>query len=172
MYALKLVRLIGAMTVVASAPVLMAVATHAQAPSAPPMESQPNTRPELPTRPQQVEPTRPGLPPAVEQKPSQGAPGRTPTAPDQAARDAKKDPMIGLAVFGSDGQKVGEVRDVKAATDGKVEEIHVKTGGMLGFGGKTVAIPAGKFNKAGQNVQLALTSDDVAKLPRLEEKPS
>jgi sporulation protein YlmC with PRC-barrel domain len=172
MNALKLVRLIGAMTVVASAPVLMVVAAHAQAPSAPPVESQPSTRPELPTRPQQVEPTRPGLPPTVDQKPSQGTPGRTPIAPDQTARDAKKDPMIGLAVFGSDGQKVGEVRDVKAATDGKVEEIHVKTGGMLGFGGKTVAIPAGKFNKSGQNVQLALTSDDVAKLPRLEEKPS
>jgi sporulation protein YlmC with PRC-barrel domain len=108
----------------------------------------------------------------MDQKPAEGAPGRTPTAPDQSARDAKKDPMIGLSVFGADGQKVGEVKDVKAAADGKVEEIHVKTGGMLGFGGRTVAIPAGKFNKSGQNVQLALTSDDVSKLPRVEEKPS
>jgi sporulation protein YlmC with PRC-barrel domain len=175
MHALKLVRLLGAMTVVASAPVFMAIAAHAQqAPSAPPMESQPGTRPELPTRPQQVEPTRPGLPPSLDQKPgaSEGAQGRTPTAPDQAARDGKKDAMIGLTVFGSDGQKIGEVKEVKAAADGKVEEIHVKTGGLLGFGGKTVAIPAGKFNKSGQNVQLALTSDDVSKLPRVEEKPS
>jgi sporulation protein YlmC with PRC-barrel domain len=108
----------------------------------------------------------------MEQKPAEVTPGRTPTAPDQSARDAKKDPMIGLAVFGADGQKIGEVKDVKAAADGKVEEIHVKTGGMLGFGGRTVAIPAGKFNKSGQNVQLALTSDDVSKLPRVEEKPS
>lgn len=172
MYALKLVRLIGAMTVVASAPVLMAVAAHAQqVPSAPPVESQP-TRPDLPTRPQQVDPTRPGLPPTMDQKPATGAQGRTAPAPDQSARGAKKDPMIGLAVFGSDGQKVGEVKEVKASADGKVEEIHVKTGGLLGFGGKTVAIPSGKFNKSGQNVQLALTSDDVSKLPRVEEKPS
>jgi sporulation protein YlmC with PRC-barrel domain len=120
----------------------------------------------------QIEPTRPGMPSTQDQKPAQGAPARQPAAPAQTTRDVKKDPMIGLAVFGADGHKIGEVRNVKAATDGKIEEIHVRTGGMLGFGGRTVAIPAGKFNKSGQNIQLALTSDDVAKLPRVDEKPS
>jgi sporulation protein YlmC with PRC-barrel domain len=180
MHALKLVRLIGTLTMVAATPVVLAVAAHAQAPATSPTEvmpgSPPVARPELPNRPQQVDPGRPATPTApstIDQKPAMGATGRTPTAPGtQAATDPKKDAMVGLPVFGSDGQKVGEVRDVKAATDGKVEAIHVKTGGLLGFGGKTVAIPAGKFNQSGQNVQLALTSDDVAKLPKLDEKPS
>jgi sporulation protein YlmC with PRC-barrel domain len=177
MQALKLVRLMGAMAVVASAPALLAVMAHAQTPASPSTESQPGTlpppRPEMPTRPQQADPGKPSAPPTMDQKPAAGAPGRTPTAPGgQAATEGKKDPLVGLAVFGSDGQKIGEVRDVKAAADGKVEEIHVRTGGMLGFGGKTVAIPAAKFNKSGQNVQLALTSDDVSKLPKLDEKPS
>ncbi len=53
------------------------------------------------------------------------------------------------------GMWSGEVRTVKGAANGKVEEIHVTTGGMLGFGGRTVAIPGGKFNRSGSNVQLA-----------------
>ena len=75
-------------------------------------------------------------------------------------------------MFGSDGQKVGEVRDVKAEPDGKVTEIYVRTGGFLGFGGRMVAIPASKFNKSGQNVQLAMTSAEVTKLPVVGDKPS
>ena len=175
MKALKLARLIGAMTVVASAPVLLAVAAHAQL-SPPATESAPpGARPEI--KPIPGDQQKPGG--SAVQEPKPALPGASPgTLPSQPGRpqagspSAVKDTLVGLAVFGSDGQKVGEVKDVKAEPDGKVTEIHVKTGGFLGFGGKTVAIPAAKFNRSGQNVQLALTSADVAKMPVVVEKPS
>jgi sporulation protein YlmC with PRC-barrel domain len=176
MKALKLARLIGAMTVVASTPALMAVAVHAQQ-SPPATESAPPaTRPELAPRPVPIDPQKPSGPAVQEQKPT--TPGTLPNAPNRpqaATPPAEKtgpEALVGLAVFGSDGQKVGEVREVKAQPDGKVMEIHIKTGGFLGFGGKTVAIPAAKFNKSGQNVQLAMTAADVTKLPVVTDKPS
>jgi hypothetical protein len=39
---------------------------------------------------------------------------------------------------------------------------------MLGFGGRTVTTPPGKFTVAGQNVQLSMTSAEVPKLPTVE----
>ena len=62
------------------------------------------------------------------------------------------------------------MQSVSADPDGKVKAIHLKTGGFLGFGGKLVAIPEGKFTKAGENVQLGMTSDEVSKLPEVKEK--
>jgi hypothetical protein len=59
-----------------------------------------------------------------------------------------------LAVFSSDGSKMGTVQSVSAAPDGSVKAILFKTGGFLGFGGKMVAVPEGRFTKAGDNIQL------------------
>jgi sporulation protein YlmC with PRC-barrel domain len=42
--------------------------------------------------------------------------------------------LIGLAVFSSDGNKVGMVDSIDAQPDGKITAIHIKTGGFLGFG--------------------------------------
>ena len=119
-----------------------------------------------------IDPQRPTGPAVQEQKPT--TPGTLPSGPKpQAAQPPveKTGPaaLVGLAVFGSDGQKVGEVKDVKAEPDGKVTEIHVQTGGFLGFGGKTVAIPAAKFKRAGEAVQLVMSSEDVRKLPLLDK---
>jgi sporulation protein YlmC with PRC-barrel domain len=87
------------------------------------------------------------------------------------AAAARKD-LVGLAVFGSDGQKVGDVQAVKVEAGGPIQEIHVRTGGFLGFGGRMVAIPAGKFSKSGQSVQLAMTSTEVKALPDLKARAS
>jgi PRC-barrel domain len=59
---------------------------------------------------------------------------------------------------------------VKSGSDGKLREIHVKTGGFLGFGGKTVAIPAGKISQKGEQVEVAMSTEEIGKLPKLEEQ--
>ena len=184
---LNLVRLVGAVTAVSSVPVLLALGAYAQSTpgtdTAPPASIRPDVPPGAPEAPaarppagSQTPATAPGLPGA---KPDAkagksagtgtegvtGSPSGSPSSNKTAAD--KPDGMIGLAVFGSDGQKVGLVEAVKAETDGRVMAIHVKTGGFLGFGGKVVAIPAGKFARSGPYVQLGLTADDVGKLPEL-----
>ena len=48
--------------------------------------------------------------------------------------------------------------------------IGVKVGGLLGFGGRTVAIPDDKFNHIGDIVQVDMTANEVNKLPKAGQK--
>jgi sporulation protein YlmC with PRC-barrel domain len=111
--------------------------------------------------------TSPSSPPAA----TQPAPAPTPAVrPDKSVTAPKADPLIGLAVFSSDGSRLGTVQEVNAEPGGKVMAIHIKTGGFLGFGGKMVAIPEGKFTRAGDNVQLGITAEEVSKLPEIKKE--
>ena len=76
---------------------------------------------------------------------------------------------IGTAVYDSAGQKIGEVNGVKSDGGGVVEEIHVKTGGLFGLGGKVLVVPGTKIAKGGTSIQLAMTSADIGKLPVLPD---
>ncbi len=96
--------------------------------------------------------------------PSKGATG------GQGAALSTKDVAVGAAVFGSDGKKVGEIKGVKSESSGSIQEIHVKTGGFLGLGGRIVVIPGNKIAKGGEAIQLALTTEEVSKMPALAEK--
>jgi hypothetical protein len=101
----------------------------------------------------------------------QTAPTQSP-AEKQAAEPGppKVNPLIGLAVFSSDGSKLGTVHSVNAEPDGKVKAIHIKTGGFLGFGAKLVAIPENKFARTGDTIRLGVTADEVSKLPEVKEQ--
>jgi hypothetical protein len=74
---------------------------------------------------------------------------------------------VGLDVFSSDGIRVGEVRAVDTGPSGDIVTLHMYTGGFLGFGGRIVAIPQGKFMRSGQSVRLDLDSDEVTGLPEV-----
>jgi PRC-barrel domain len=78
--------------------------------------------------------------------------------------------LMGLAVFSSDGNKMGTVQSVSEAPDGSVKAIRIKTGGFLGFGTKLVAIPEGRFTKSGDSIQLGISADEVSKLPEVKEQ--
>jgi hypothetical protein len=77
--------------------------------------------------------------------------------------------LIGLNVFSADGTRVGEVRSVSTGPAGDVIALHIRTGGFLGFGGRIVAIPGGKFIRSGQSIRLDLDSDEVAGLPEVKD---
>jgi hypothetical protein len=78
--------------------------------------------------------------------------------------------MLGLSVFSSDGSRVGDVRAVHIGPNGDVATLHIRTGGFLGFGARTVAISEGKFARSGQSVQLNYTAEEVGNLPQVEER--
>jgi hypothetical protein len=145
------VRLAGAAALLVSVPLVASAQT--QSPSSPTPPSPPAaTRPD--TTPMPAPSTRPTTPPRTTDK--------------SATSQDKINPLVGLAVFSADGTKMGSVHSVNAEPDGKVKAIHVKTGGFLGIGGKLVAIPDGKFTRAGDNVQLGMTAEEVSKLPEVK----
>jgi sporulation protein YlmC with PRC-barrel domain len=156
MTTLTRLRLIGAAALVSSAAALSAAAqTQTPAPETTPPAVKPEPAPTPPT----------GMKPSDAMK--------TPAAPSATERQSAapaKNPMIGLNVFSSDGNKLGSVQSVDAGPDGKVRAIRLKTGGFLGFGGKLVEIPEGKFTKSGDNVQLGMSSDEVSKLPEVKNQ--
>lgn len=157
MQILKRARLAGAVAAIAGFPLLANAQTDTQptspAPGAPPAATQPAPSPMPPAARPSTEPKRPAAGPA-----------------DKSATAPKANPLIGLAVFSSDGSRLGTVQGVSTEPGGKVTAIHIKTGGFLGFGGKTVAIPEGKFTRAGDNVQLGMTSEEVSKLPEVKRE--
>jgi sporulation protein YlmC with PRC-barrel domain len=144
------IRLLGAAALLSVSALAAAQQTPAPDPS-PPAEKPPMARPEsapqtapIPT------PNNPATPPGA----SQAKPAH---------------PLIGLTVISADGSKVGDVRAVRAAMDGKVTALRVNSGGFLGFGGRVVEIPEGRFTQIGDVVRLSLTAEDVSKLPAVKD---
>lgn len=156
----KLIRHLGVSAVLVGIPLLQASA-QTSAPSPSPTTPPPATRPD----------PAPGPAPGAGQMNTPSNPTAMPPAKDKSAiAPGKVNSLVGLAVFSSDGNKVGTVQSVSSGTDGKVKAIHIKTGGFLGFGGKLVAIPAEKFTQSGNNVQVGMTHDEVTKLPEVKEQ--
>jgi hypothetical protein len=146
-----LVRALAAAAFLASVPLVASAQTQPPPATTPPPSA---TKPDATPNP---------MPPAT--RPTPPAPNnKSATAP------AKANSLVGMAVFSADGSKLGAVQSVDAEPDGKVKAIRIKTGGFLGFGGKLVAIPDGKFTKTGDNLQLSMTADEVSKLPEVKEQ--
>jgi PRC-barrel domain len=165
------IRTVSLAAVIASMPALIAIAAHAQSPAPSPQTAPGAVKVAPPPSADDID-AGPAAKSAVPSpSPSTTAPaGKAADSAGSAAGSTIKDVTVGTAVFGSDGQKVGEIKGVKADPGGKVEEIHVKTGGVLGFGGKVVVVPGGKISKGGQTVQIAMTADEIGKLPAMAEK--
>lgn len=103
---------------------------------------------------------------AYAQSPAPAAP-----VPDQrkAAAAPAVQSLVGKDAFSSDGSRVGDVRAVKTAPDGKITALLLKTGGFLGFGGRMVEIPEGRFKPSTQDVRLDMTADEASKLPEVKD---
>ena len=106
--------------------------------------------------------------------PVEAAPGPEPLPAPQKRRAAPPSEtpagqMLGLNVFSSEGGRVGDVRAVNLGPDGRIAALHVRTGGFLGFGARTVAIPEGKFARSAEGVRLTLTADEVSSLPEIKD---
>ncbi len=72
--------------------------------------------------------------------------------------------LVGLPVIGSDGKSIGQVATVHAAPDGKLKDIEVKAGAILGFGGSNVLVPADRVVAKGDAIQLTMTVEEFKKL--------
>ena len=149
----RLVRVFGVVAMLVTAPAFAVLA---------------QTRSSQPVPPAQVSPpATPQAPPAA--KPSEPA-QKSPTVQAEKDKSAKKNPLLGMPIFSADGSRLGVIESVAVEADGKVKAIHFTIGGFLGFGGRKVAIQEGKFTIVGKNVQLALTTDEVSKLPEVKDQ--
>jgi len=88
-----------------------------------------------------------------------------------AAQEVEK--YIGKDVYGTNGNKVGELNNVLIDQDGKVRAGIVEFGGFLGIGEHRVAVPWNQINAQGDRLTVNMTNDQIKAAPTWnKDKPS
>ena len=124
---------------------------------------------------QDIRPTQPGNSPLAQNAPAQRDPGRASplaaaAADTQTAGSAKIMSLVpGQSVTVTDwykqgvyhpsSSKIGEIKDMLLAPDGKVNALIIGVGGFLGMGEKDVAVPFQAVKHATRDGKVYLTLD-------------
>lgn len=109
---------------------------------------------------------------AMAQTPAPSAPetkapaAQAPQSPGAAAKPdaapaAKSADMVGMPVVDSTGKSVGSVSKVERLPNGELRTVEISTGGFLGFGAKTIRVPAEKVQRSGEQVVLNLPPEQI-----------
>jgi hypothetical protein len=71
-----------------------------------------------------------------------------------------------MAIYGSDGKKIGEVKNVLADASGSIKAVSADVGGFLGMGAREVVFPIDKLQKGTEKdrLQTAMTKDEIQDL--------
>lgn len=72
--------------------------------------------------------------------------------------------MVGKPLKAIDGGSVGEVSKVVSTPTGRVAGVEAKVGGFLGFGQKTVLIPASQLDVNNDAIVVAMTEEQIKQL--------
>jgi len=75
---------------------------------------------------------------------------------------------VGMPVFSSGNQNLGQVAEVIRGPDGKVQSIQVDIGRFLGLGSKVVSISAEKIEQAA-GIKVHLTDTEIRSLPEAKK---
>ena len=82
--------------------------------------------------------------PAAPAEPVAEAPATPPPAeaiiPAQGPDEVRADTLIGMTVYDTSGEKVGEVKDIIFNADGQATGVVLSVGGVLGLGAKSVGL--------------------------------
>ena len=79
--------------------------------------------------------------PGLAQTPAGPAGGGGQFVTDQAANQWRGSKLVGLTIYGSDNQPVGDVNEILVDDQGMIAAVVIGVGGLLGVGEKNVAVP-------------------------------
>ena len=106
-----------------------APAADPNAPATTDVTQQPTTDPAQPAEPATAEAEQPATPPPTEA-----------VIPAQAAGDVRAEKLIGMTVYDTNGDKVGQVKDILFNEQGQATGVVLSVGGVLGLGAKQVGL--------------------------------
>lgn len=88
-------------------------------------------------------------------------PAQAQQAPTDQPSSAQADPaLIGLRLYSSDGQELGEVKEVGKSLDGQ-QAVRAQMNESLGLGSVSVVIDTELFQKKADRIELAMTAAEV-----------
>ena len=79
--------------------------------------------------------------------------------------------LVGLPVYSSDKQKVGQVNSVDVGANGRIQTLQVEIEGFLGLGSASVRITSDQFAQDGDRIVLTKTADQVRGIPEQAYQP-
>ncbi len=136
-------------------------AQNTTAPAAPaPSTTAPSTTAPSTTAPSTTAPATQDLAPAS------GVPGNS--VPTETVSGWSVKDKMGKAVHNENDEKVGDIKDVVVANDGKAAYFIVGAGGFLGMGEHEVAIPYEEITGTDKLMLQGYTKDQLKALPRVE----
>jgi sporulation protein YlmC with PRC-barrel domain len=108
------------------------------------MTQQPTTDPAAPAtaegQPAPADPAAPAEPATAEAEPPASPPPTEAVIPAQAASDVRAEKLIGMTVYDTNGDKVGQVKDILFNEQGQATGVVLSVGGVLGLGAKQVGL--------------------------------
>lgn len=87
-----------------------------------------------------ADPAQPGEPATAEAEPPASPPPTEAVIPAQAAGDVRAEKLIGMTVYDTNGDKVGQVKDILFNEQGQATGVVLSVGGVLGLGAKQVGL--------------------------------
>ena len=133
----------------------------------------------LPALAQEGQDQKSSPPAATEQAPSTSnpmSPGSSPSASDSksggssataGAQDLQN--VKGWKVWSSDGQNIGEVREVRSAEAGGESKLVIETSQFLGLGTRTYQLDANQVTKGNERLDAKITASEAKNLPAAPE---
>jgi hypothetical protein len=97
------------------------------------------------------------------------APSATSASPSTLSLDdAQAKTWIDKVVYSSDDKNIGEVAQIARDPSGKVTELHIDIGGIMGIGETRVRVSPEQFSFASDRVVLSMTAEQTKTLPKIE----
>jgi sporulation protein YlmC with PRC-barrel domain len=93
-----------------------------------------------PSAPATTDPAQPAEPATAEAEPPATPPPSEAVIPAQAADDVRAEKLIGMTVYDTNGDKVGQVKDILFNEQGQATGVVLSVGGVLGLGAKQVGL--------------------------------
>jgi sporulation protein YlmC with PRC-barrel domain len=87
-----------------------------------------------------TDPAQPADPATAEAEPPASPPPSEAVIPAQAADEVRAEKLIGMTVYDTNGDKVGQVRDILFNENGQATGVVLSVGGVLGLGAKSVGL--------------------------------
>jgi sporulation protein YlmC with PRC-barrel domain len=106
---------------------------------------------------------------------STGAPAKSASASVNPLTVEDVSKLKGVAVYGGDNQKIGEISTVLMKPETKtIDRLVVGEGGILGVGARNVALPISAFSWDAQtgSFKIARTGDELKSMPEWREQVS
>jgi sporulation protein YlmC with PRC-barrel domain len=100
-------------------------------------QQQPAAEPNAPAAADQAQPAEPAT--AEAEQPASPPPSEA-VIPAQAAGDVRAEKLIGMTVYDTNGDKVGQVKDILFNEQGQATGVVLSVGGVLGLGAKQVGL--------------------------------